>query len=85
MTGNFIDRENQLIQLVKVLYCKLPTIGQQLPTIPHKVFGLNSRCQRWEASVLPQLHRGPLSPYDLIIELLDVLYIKLHKPINIVI
>ena len=26
-----MDRENQYIQLVKVLYCKLPTIVKQLP------------------------------------------------------
>ena len=37
----------QYIQLVKVLYCKLPTIGKkQLPTFPHKVRGLNHRPQR---------------------------------------
>ena len=30
--GSFVGRGNQYIQLVKVLYCKLPTIGKQLPT-----------------------------------------------------
>ena len=30
-TGSFMDRGNQYIQLVKVLYCKLPTNGKQLP------------------------------------------------------
>ena len=39
--GSFVGRANQYIQLVKVLYCKLPTIGKQLPTFPHKVQGLN--------------------------------------------
>ena len=34
-------RGNQYIQLVKVLYCKLLTIGKPLPTFPHKVRGLN--------------------------------------------
>ena len=33
MTGSFVDRGYQYIQLVKVLYCKLPTISKQLPTL----------------------------------------------------
>ena len=33
--GSFVSKGNQYIQLVKVLYCKLPTIGKQLPTFPH--------------------------------------------------
>ena len=33
-TGSFMGRGNQHIQLVKVLYCKLPNIGMQLPTFP---------------------------------------------------
>ena len=36
-TGSFVGRENQYIQLVKVLYCKLPTNGKQLPAFPHEV------------------------------------------------
>ena len=39
MTSNFVFRGNQCIQLVKVLYCKLPTICKQLLTFPHKVQG----------------------------------------------
>ena len=39
--GCFVGRGNQYIQLVKVLYCKLPTIGKQLPTFPHRVWDLN--------------------------------------------
>ena len=54
-----MDRGNLYIQLVKVLYCKLPTIGEQLPTFPHKVQGLSRRPQRWEASVLPLRHSVP--------------------------
>ena len=30
-TGSWKGRGNQYIQLIKVLYCKLPTIGKQLP------------------------------------------------------
>ena len=30
--GRCRDRENQYMQLAKVLYCKLPTISKQLPT-----------------------------------------------------
>ena len=33
--GSFVGTGNQYIQLVKFLYCKLPTIGKQLPTFPH--------------------------------------------------
>ena len=58
-TGSFVGRGNQYIQLVKVLYYKLPTIGKQLPTFPHKVQGLNRRPQRWEVSVSPLHHHGP--------------------------
>ena len=36
-TGNFMGRGNQYIQLVKVLYCKLPTNGKQLPAFPLEV------------------------------------------------
>ena len=61
MTGSFVGRGNQYIQLVsRFLYCKQPTIGEQLPTFPHKVQGLNQRCHRWEGSVLPLCHYGPL-------------------------
>ena len=49
--GSFVGRGNQYIQLVKVLYCILPTSGKQLATLPHKVQGLNSQPQRWEASM----------------------------------
>ena len=37
MTVSFIGRGNQYIQLVKTLYCKLPTISEQLPTFEHDV------------------------------------------------
>ena len=59
MMGSFVGRGNQYIQWGKVLYCKLPTIGKQLPALPHKVWGLNQRPQRWEPSVLSLHHRGP--------------------------
>ena len=50
--------ETNTIQLVKVLYYKLPTMGKQLPTLPHRVRCLKCRCQRWEASVLQLHHCG---------------------------
>ena len=53
-------RGNQYIQLVKVLYCKLPTNGKQLPAFPlEEVPGTEPRTQRSEARVLPLCHRGP--------------------------
>ena len=64
MMGSFVVRRNQYIQLVKVLYCQLQTIGKHLPTFPHKVQGLNCRPQRWEAHVLP--HYATVVPHKLI-------------------
>ena len=59
--GSALVRGNQYIQLVKVLYCKLPNIGKQQPTFLHTVRGLNCRPQRWEASVLALCQCGPIS------------------------
>ena len=53
---SLVGKGNKYINLVKVLYCKLPTIGEELPTYSHKVQGLNRRPQRWEARVLPLYH-----------------------------
>ena len=36
-TGSWKGRGKQCIQLVKVLYCKLPTNGKQLPAFPLEV------------------------------------------------
>ena len=59
-TGSWKDRGNQYIQFVRVLYCKLPTKGKQLPAFPlEAVPGIEPRPQRWEARVLPLCHRGP--------------------------
>ena len=57
--------ENQYIQLVKVLYCKLPTIGKQLPTFPHKVQHLSHRPHWWDANVLLLCHLGPKSMHKI--------------------
>ena len=51
-TGGVMGRGNQYIQLVKVLYCKLLTIGKQLPSFAHRVWGFNCSPQRLEANVL---------------------------------
>ena len=48
------------VEFVRVLYCKLPTNGKQLPAFPlEAVPGTEPRPQRWEARVLPLCHRGP--------------------------
>ena len=61
-TGSWKGRGNQYIQLVKVLYCKLPTNSKQLPAFPlEAVPGIEPWPQRWEARVLPLCHRGPQS------------------------
>ena len=45
LADSWKDRGNQYIQLLRVLYCKLPTNGKQLPA------------QRWEAIVLPSIEK----------------------------
>ena len=63
MTGSWKGRGNQYIQFVRVLYCKLPTNGKQLPAFPHEaVLGIEPRPQRWEARVLPLCHRATPPP-----------------------
>ena len=55
--GSWKGRGNQYRQLVKVLYCKLPTNGKQLPASSHEaVLGTEPQPQRWEARVLPLCH-----------------------------
>ena len=49
------------MQLVKVLYCKLPTNNKQLPALPHEVrLGFKLCCSRWGGggSLFPLHHRG---------------------------
>ena len=60
MTSSWKGRGNQYIQLVKVLFCKRPTNGKQLPAFPlEAVPGIEPPPQRWEARVLPLYHHGP--------------------------
>ena len=59
--GSWKGRGNQYIQLVKVLYFKVPTNGKELTAFPLEVgMGTEPRPQRWEATVLPLCHCGPL-------------------------
>ena len=76
MTGSFVDRGNQYIQLVKVLYCKLPKNGKQLPAFQLEVGpGTKPRSQRWEARVLQFCHLGPLYLVEMVIPVLQyILY-----------
>ena len=61
MMGSWKGRGNQYIKFIRVLYCKLPTNGKQLPAFPlEAVTGMEPRPQRWETRVLPLCHRGPL-------------------------
>ena len=60
MTGSWEGRGNQYIQLVKVLYCKLPTNRQQLPAFRLEVGpATEPQYQRWEVRMLPLCHIGP--------------------------
>ena len=48
-TGSCKGRENQYIQFIRVLYCKLPTNGKQLPAFPLEAMtGIEPRPQRWD-------------------------------------
>ena len=59
-TGSWKGRGNQYIKFARVLYCKLPTNGKQLPAFPLEAMtGIEPQPQRWEARVLPLCHRGP--------------------------
>ena len=59
-TGSWKGRGNQYIEFTRVVYCKLPTNGKQLPAFPlTAMMGIEPRPQRWEARVLPLSHRGP--------------------------
>ena len=59
-TGSWKGRGNQYIEFARVVYCKLPTNGKQLPAFPLMAMtGIEPRPKRWEASVLPLCHRGP--------------------------
>ena len=60
MTGSWKGRGNQYTQFVRVLYCKLPTNGKQLPAFPLEAMtGIEPRHQRWEVRVLSLCHCGP--------------------------
>ena len=49
-TGSWKGRGNQYILFARVLYCKLPTNGKQLPAFPLKAMtGIEPWPQRWEA------------------------------------
>ena len=62
-TGSWNGRGNQYIQFVRVLYCKLPTNGKQLPAFTLEgMSGIEPRPQRWEARVLPLCNRAPPPP-----------------------
>ena len=76
-TGSWKGRGNQYIQLVRVLYCKLPTNGKQLPAFPlEAVPGIEPRPQRRELRVLPLCHRGPsVGDIILINKLCDPCYV----------
>ena len=64
-TGSWNGRGNQYIEFARVVYCKLPTNGKQLPAFPLKaITGIEPRPQRWEARVLPLCHRGPQRKFD---------------------
>ena len=89
MMGSWKGRGNQYIQFIRVLYCKLPTNGKQLPAFPlEAVPGIEPRPQRWEARVLPLCHRGSLTEslrvlcYIYVIRLYT--YISMHTYLGLI-
>ena len=49
-TGSWKGRGNQYIEFARVVYCKLPTNGKQLPAFPLKAITvIVPQPQRWEA------------------------------------
>ena len=65
MTGSWEGRGNQYIQFVRVLYCKLPTNGKQLPAFPlEAVLGIEPWPQRWEARNVTTLPPWPLQKHS---------------------
>ena len=61
---SLMDRGYQYIQLVKVWYCKLPTIGKQLPGFPHKVLGIITKLEcHLYAKVLKRGYHMKISNY----------------------
>ena len=79
-TGSWKGRGNQYIEFARVVYCKLPTNGKQLPAFPLTAMtGIEPRPQRWEARVLPLCHRGP-SNY--LVTCTDILVMSLHGLCN---
>ena len=77
-TGSWKGRGNQYIQLVKVLYCKLPINDKQLPAFPlEAVLGTEPRPQRWETRVLPLCHCAPLVCFGSLCQFdLNLQYVK---------
>ena len=52
-TGSWKGRGNQYIEFARVLYCKLPTNGKQLPAFPLEAMsGIQPRPQRWDTGSL---------------------------------
>ena len=76
-TGSWKGRGNQYIQFARVVYCKLPTNGKQLPAFPLKAMtGIEPRPQRWEARVLPLCHRDPLLCFCKAHQTISIIYSK---------
>ena len=72
-TGSLKGRGNQYIELVKVLYCKLPTNSKQLAAFPLETMpDTEPQPQRWEARVLPLCHCGPYVPYICLAQIVDL-------------
>ena len=82
--GNWKGRGNQYIQFVRVLCCKLPTNGKQLPAFPLEAMpGTEPRPQRWEARVLHSATMAPTHLIALPIECIHSMVIQIQYNIYI--
>ena len=61
MTGSWKGRGNHYIQFVRVLYCKLPTNGKQLPAFPlENVTGIELQASEVGGESVTTLPQWPL-------------------------
>ena len=85
MTGSWKGRGNQYIEFIRVLYCKLPTNGKQLPAFPlEPVQGSNPGLRGGRRECYHSATVAPLLMHQKVIALmrskLDLLSVRCRHP-----
>ena len=79
--GSWKGRGNQYIQFVRVLYCKLPTNGKQLPAFPLKALtGSNPRLRGGRRECY---HSATVPPPQFTVQNLDQLYVLVSSVLKV--